>query len=76
MLKVYYDILLTCDSGNYAVLVLLDLTAAFYTVDHAVLIDRLEQCAGITGSALKWFNSYPTNITFSVKEGDHTTVKL
>ncbi len=52
LLKVFNDILLMCDSGNYAVLVLLDLTAAFDTVDHAVLINRLELCAGITGSAL------------------------
>ncbi len=45
-----------CDSGNYAVLVLLDLTAAFDSVTHAVLINRLEHCAGITGSALEGFN--------------------
>ncbi len=43
---------------------LLDLTAAFDTVDHAVLINRLERCAG---SALEWFKSYLTNRTFSVK---------
>ncbi len=46
---------------------LLDLTAAFDTVDHAVLINRLERCAGI---ALEWFKSYLTNRTFSVKMGD------
>ncbi len=73
MLKVFNDILLTCDSGNYAVLVLLDLTAAFDTVDHAVLINRLERCAGIAGSALEWFKSYLTNRTFSVKMGDLTS---
>ncbi len=39
LLKVFNDILLTCNSGNYAVLVLLDLTATFDTVDHAVLIN-------------------------------------
>ncbi len=73
LLKVFNDILLTCDSGNYAVLVLLDLTAAFDTVDHAVLINRLERCAGIAGSALEWFKSYLTNRTFSVKMGDLTS---
>lgn len=75
LLKVSNDILLTCDSGNYAVLLLLDLTAAFDTVDHAVLLDRLEYSAGITGSALQWFRSYLTNRTFSVKLGDHTSSK-
>ncbi len=39
LLKVLNDILISCDSGDFAVLVLLDLTAAFDTVDHAVLID-------------------------------------
>ncbi len=52
---------------------LLDLTAAFDTVDHAVLINRLERCAGIAGSALEWFKSYLTNRTFSVKMWDLTS---
>ncbi len=39
LLKVLNDILISCDSGDFAVLVLLDLTAAFDTVDHAILID-------------------------------------
>ncbi len=73
LLKVFNDMLLTCDSGNYAVFVLLDLTAAFDTVDHAVLINRLERCAGIAGSAVEWFKSYLTNRTFSVKMGDLTS---
>lgn len=75
LLKVSNDILLTCDSGNYAFLLLLDLTAAFDTVDHAILLDRLEYCAGITGSALQWLRSYLTNRTFSVKLGDHISSK-
>ncbi len=44
--------------GEYAVLVILDLTAAFDKVDHAVLISWLEHCVGITGSAMEWFKSY------------------
>ncbi len=70
---IYHDILLTCDSGNYTVLVLLDLTAAFDTVDHAVLINRLEHCAGIACSVLEWFKSYLINRTFLVKMGDLTS---
>jgi len=38
LLKVLNDVLVTCDSGNYAVLVLLDLTAAFDMMDHDVLL--------------------------------------
>ncbi|XP_028659076.1 protein FAM200B-like [Erpetoichthys calabaricus] len=53
--KVTNDILLTLDSGSSAILVLLDLSAAFDTVDHGVLLKRLEDEVGIQGCALKWF---------------------
>ena len=39
-------------------MVLLDLTAAFDTVDHIVLLERLEHSVGIKGIALQWFASY------------------
>ncbi len=60
------DILISCDSGDFAVLVLLDLTDAFDTVDQAILIDRLEHCFGLRGIALDCFKSYSANRSFSV----------
>ncbi len=65
------DILISCDSGDFAVLMLLDLTAAFDTVDHAILIDRLEHRIGLRGIALDWFKSYFANRSFSVNMGEH-----
>ena len=38
--------------GNGAILVLLDLSAAFDTVDHDILIRRLENSVGVSGTAL------------------------
>ena len=58
LLKVQNDILLSLDKGKAVVLVLLDLSAAFDTVDHEILLKRLETHLGITGVALEWFRSY------------------
>ena len=66
LLKVTNDLLLTLDSGENAILVLLDLSAAFDTVDHNTLLTRLEQWVGIKGTALDWFSSYLKHRTFSV----------
>ena len=46
------------DGGNNAVLVLLDLSAAFVTLDHKLLLQRLHAEIGLDGSALHWFSSY------------------
>ena len=60
VLKEMSDILLAPDIGNLAVLTLLDLSAAFDSVDHSVLLRRLQKSYGIHGAVLKWFKSYLT----------------
>jgi len=52
VLKVYSDLLLAADSGQVSALCLLDLTAAFDTVDHDLLMLRLERQFGFRGVAL------------------------
>ena len=58
LLKLYNDLVLSADSGKSSILLGLDFTAAFDTVDHSLLLDVLEKSFGITDSCLKWFDSY------------------
>ncbi len=66
LLRVSNDIMMASDAGECSVLVLLDLSSAFDTVDHGIMIDRLRQWVGISGSALDWFTSYLSVQSFSV----------
>jgi len=58
VLHVLSEIQTAADQGDFSALVLLDLSAAFDMVDHEVLLKRLDISYGVTGCALKWFQSY------------------
>ena len=58
LVKIFNDLLLAPDDGKVSVLTLLDLSAAFDTIDHNILLHRLEHAFGIMGTALSWIRSY------------------
>ena len=58
LLKVQSDIFNAIDKQESVLLLLLDLSAAFDTVDHIILLSRLNTRHGIKGNALHWFASY------------------
>ena len=63
ILKVMSDIFLALDSGDLAILPLLDLSATFDTVDHYILLKRLNISYRISHSVLGWLPSYLNNRT-------------
>ena len=68
--KVHNDINLNIDNGKVTALTLLDLSAAFDTIDHNILITRLSTWYGISGTALSWFTSYLTDRQQAIKIGN------
>ena len=58
LVRVHNDIMRAFDEKKSVILVLLDLSAAFDTVDHDRLLAVLNSRIGITGAALCWFESY------------------
>ena len=58
LLRVKHDVLKELDKGKSVMLVLLDLSSAFDTIDHHILIERMQSEFGITCTAKEWFVSY------------------
>ncbi|CAC5400218.1 unnamed protein product [Mytilus coruscus] len=69
LLRVHHDIAYALDNNCCAVLLMLILSAAFDTIDHQILFDRLEYSFGVTGDALLWLQSYLMNRTQRVAIG-------
>ena len=70
LLKVKTDIIKAMDNQEITWLILLDLLVAFNTIDHTILLNRLETTFGIKVTALKWIASFLTGRTQQVAIGD------
>ena len=70
LIGVYNDIALSIDNQRSVILVLLDLSVAFDTVDHRLLCSRLSTRFGICDMALDWLFSYLSDRTQFVKVND------
>ena len=75
LLKIQNDIHDNLARGRVTALILLDLSAAFDTIDHGLLFERLQSLFGIQGVALNWLISYLTDRSQSVKVGDSMSTK-
>ena len=69
LLDIQNDILLNIAKGSVTALTLLNLSAAFDTIDYTILLDRLNVYYGISELALGWFKSYLLGSTHLVKVG-------
>jgi hypothetical protein len=76
LLKLKNDINMAFDKGKGILLVSLDLSSAFDTLDHTVLLHRLHEEVGICGNALQWFTSYLTGKSQSVVIGTSESVSV
>ena len=70
LLKIQNDIACSVDSGKAVALTLLDLSAAFDTIDHSLLYDCLHDWFGLDGTVLSWIKSYLSNRKQKIKISD------
>ena len=71
------DALVAADRGMVTIIVLLDYSAAFDTVDHSIAIDILQNKFGVTSlSSLQWFCNYLSSRSFSVSFNSQTSQNI
>ena len=68
------DILTAADQKKVTLLGLLDMSAAFDTVDHSIMLRRLETSFGIAGAVLSWLKSFLQDRTQQVLLGESSSL--
>jgi len=76
LLEVYNRVFSATTDKKLTVLVGLDISSAFGTIDHNILLRRLHGEFGVTGTALAWFQSYISNRSQFVKLGRHSSAPV
>ena len=76
LIRVVNDILRSVDGGNVCALVLLDLSAAFDTVDHGLLLNIVSSRFGFGGPVHQWLQSYLTGRTQTVNINDQLSMPI
>ena len=76
MLRVKHDIAGALDRNHAMMFVMLDLSAAFDTIDHAHLFKLLQDEYGVRGTALAWFWAYMEDRTYRVQIDSTTSERI
>ena len=58
VLSVFDCLLVKTDESLVSLIALLDLSAAFDTLHHSILLKKIEMTFGVRDAALEWFGSY------------------
>jgi len=66
LIHLFDSIYHAADNGLATLFIFLDLSAAFDTIDHTILLNRCTSSFGIMGSSHSWLKSYLSNMSFSV----------
>lgn len=74
VVSVHNDLVRAIDSGHVTCLILLDLSSAFDTVDHQILLSILNHHFNVTDNALTWFETYLSDRTNAFCYDGITTV--
>ena len=76
LVKIVDELLMECDNKNPTLILLLDLSAAFDTVDQNKLLKILYHEIGIRGKAFEWFTSYLTNRSQFKIENSYSSIDM
>jgi hypothetical protein len=76
LIRIWNDLLIATDERKATVVMLLDLSAAFDTVDHGLLLKILKKEIGLRGTAYRWFESFLTGRSQRIRLGSVTSDEI